>query len=376
LGVGLIGCGDISDVYLTNMPLFADIERIACADINPDAAARQAARYGAAARSVGDLLASADVDIVLNLTIPQAHAEVTLAALAAGKHVYSEKPLATTLAAGERIVAEATARGLRIGVAPDTVLGAGVQTARAIVDQGGIGKPLTGLATVLSHGMEDWHPNPGFFFRPGGGPVFDMGPYYLTTLVTLLGPVASVQALGQIGFATRTVTAPGSALLGQSIKVETPTSIQALLQFRSGAQVTFLASWDVWRHRAPTLELHGSEGSLALPDPNWFGGEIEIASGRADWTPVATHDHVFGKPNWPPGKVAQANYRGLGLADLARGVKDNRPHRANGDVGLHVLAVMEAILQAAAHGESVAVGHDCERPEALTEAQARALLRG
>jgi predicted dehydrogenase len=376
LGVGLIGCGDISDVYLTNMPLFADIERVACADINPDAAARQAARYGVAARSVGDLLASADVDIVLNLTIPQAHAEVTLAALAAGKHVYTEKPLATTLAAGKRIVAEAKARGLRIGAAPDTVLGAGVQTARAIVDQGRIGTPLTGLATVLSHGMEDWHPNPGFFFRSGGGPVFDMGPYYLTTLVTLLGPVASVQALGQIGFAARTVTAPASALLGQTIKVETPTSLQALLQFRCGAQVTFLASWDVWRHRAPALELHGSEGSLELPDPNWFGGEIEIASGRADWTSVATRDHVFGKANWPPGKAAQANYRGLGLADMARGLKDDRPHRANGEVGLHVLAVMEGILQAAAQGVGVAVGQECERPEALTEAQARALLRG
>ena len=232
LRVGLIGCGDISSVYLANIPLFADIRCVACADLEPEAAARQAARYGLAARSVGELMASDDVNIVLNLTIPQAHAEVTLAALAAGKHVYTEKPLATNVADGERIVAEARASGLRIGAAPDTVLGAGVQQARAIIDAGGVGKPLTGLAAVMSHGMEHWHPNPGFFFRPGGGPVFDMGPYYLSTLVTLLGPIASVQALGQIGFAERTVTTPGSSVSGRKIKVETPTSVQALLQFR------------------------------------------------------------------------------------------------------------------------------------------------
>ena len=326
--------------------------------------------------SVKALLASADVDIVLNLTIPQAHAEVTLAALAAGKHVYTEKPLATTVAAGERIVAEARARGLRVGAAPDTVLGAGVQEARRIIDEGGIGRPLTGLAAVLSHGMEHWHPNPAFFFQPGAGPVFDMGPYYLTTLVTLLGPVASVQALGQIGFAERTVTAPGSAMSGRTIKVETPTSVQALLQFRSGAQVTFLASWDVWRHGVPPIELHGSEGSLRAPDPNWFGGEIAIARREAEWTPIATRERVFGKPNWPRDRVAEANYRGLGLADMARAIEDKRPHRANGDVGLHVLAVMEGILRAAAEGRSVAIAHDCQRPEALSEAEALGLLRG
>jgi predicted dehydrogenase len=375
LGVGLVGCGDISGVYLVNIPLFADIRCVACADIDARAAARQAARYRLDARSVGDLLASADIDIVLNLTVPQAHAEVTLAALAAGKHVYTEKPLATSVAAGERIVAAAKARGLRVGASPDTVLGAGVQEARAIIDAGRIGKPLTGLAAVLSHGMEHWHPNPGFFFRPGGGPVFDMGPYYLTTLVTLLGPVGSVQALGQIGFAERIVTTPGSAVSGQTIIVETPTSVQALLQFRSGAQVTFFASWDVWRHGAPPIELHGSEGSLRVPDPNGFGGEIEIARGRADWTPIATRDRVFGKPNWPPNRLTEANYRGLGLADMARGIIDERPHRANGEVGLHVLAVMEGILRAAAEGRSVAIAHDCERAEALSETEAAGLLR-
>ena len=174
-----------------------------------------------------DLLKSDDVDIVLNLTIPEAHAEVSLKAIEAGKHVYSEKPLATAVADGVAIVAAAKAKGLRVGAAPDTVLGAGVQEARALIDAGAIGKPLTGLAAVMSHGMEHWHPNPGFFFRAGAGPVFDMGPYYLSALVTLLGPVASVQAAGQIGFEERIVTTPGSPAQGQSIKVETLTNVHA-----------------------------------------------------------------------------------------------------------------------------------------------------
>jgi len=233
LRVGLIGCGNISEIYLHNAARFRDIAVIACADLKSAAAERQAKRHTISARSVKDLLASHDVDIVLNLTIPEAHAEVSLAALAARKHVYSEKPLATTLADGRAIVAAAKARRLRVGVAPDTVLGASIQEARALIDAGAIGKPLTGLAAVHSHGMEHWHPNPDFFFRPGGGPVFDMGPYYLSTLVTLLGPVASVQASGQIGFAERIVTTPGSAMLGKAIKVETLTSVQALLEFKS-----------------------------------------------------------------------------------------------------------------------------------------------
>ena len=231
LRVGVVGCGDISDAYFSHAPLFRDFVITACADLKPTAAEAKAKRYGVEARSVERLLASDDIDIVLNLTVPSAHAEVSLMAIDAGKHVYSEKPLATTLADGQKILAAARAKGLRVGCAPDTVLGAGYQEARALVDAGAIGRPLTGLAAVLSHGMEHWHPNPAFFFKPGGGPVFDMGPYYLTGLVTLFGPVAELQAVGQIGFSERVVTTPGSTLLGQSIKVETLTSVQALLSF-------------------------------------------------------------------------------------------------------------------------------------------------
>lgn len=373
--VGLVGCGNISDIYLKNAPRFRDIVFTACADLNPDAAKRQAERYAINARSVKELMNSDDVDIVLNLTIPEAHAEISLQALEAGKHVYSEKPLATVVADGVAIVATAKAAGLRVGAAPDTVLGAGVQEARAMIDAGAIGKPLTGLAAVMSHGMEHWHPNPGFFFRPGAGPVFDMGPYYLSTLITLLGPVASVQAMGQIGFEERVVTTPGSQTHGQSIKVETLTNIHALLDFVSGAQVTFMASWDVWKHGIPPIELHGQKASMRLPDPNWFGGDLLIAKKDEDWQTIHTSDKTFGAKNWPMAAPKFANNRGLGLADMARAIADQRPHRANGDVALHVLAVMAAILEAATEGRRATISLACERPSPLEETGAKGLLK-
>jgi predicted dehydrogenase len=374
LRVGLIGCGNISDIYLTNAPLFRDIRFTACADIDPQASARQGGRYAVAARSVKALLASEDVDIVLNLTIPEAHAEISLAAIDAGKHIYSEKPLATNVRDGETIIAAAKAKSLRVGAAPDTVLGAGIQEARRIVDAGQIGRPLSGLAAVLSHGMEHWHPNPAFFFRLGAGPVFDMGPYYISALVTLLGPVASVQAMGQIGFVERTVTTPGSANIGRTLEVETFTSVQALLEFRSGAQLTFLASWDVWNHGVLPIELHGETGSLRVPDPNWFGGDLHLAEKRGDWRRIATNSCVFGAANWPKDAPQEANYRGLGLAEMARAIAEGRPHRANGEVSLHVLEVMAKILQAATEKRAMQIHRHCMRPEPLGEPEASGLL--
>jgi predicted dehydrogenase len=373
--IGLVGCGNISDIYLKNAPRFRDILIAAASDLNPAAAKNQADRYAIDARGVKDLLASDDVDIVLNLTVPEAHAEVSLRALEAGKHVYSEKPLATTIADGVAIVAAAKTRGLRAGAAPDTVLGAGVQEARALIDAGEIGKPLAGLAAVMSHGMEHWHPNPRFFFRTGAGPVFDMGPYYLSALVTLLGPVASVQAAGKIGFEERIVTAPESSVRGQSIKVETLTDVHALLDFKSGAHVTFTASWDVWKHGVPPIELHGQLASLRLPDPNWFGGELMIADKDQDWRTVRTDDKIFGVKNWPATAPKFANNRGLGLADMARAIIDQRPHRANGEIALHVLAVMAGILEAATEGRRSVISYSCERPTPLREKEAKGLLR-
>ena len=373
LRIGLVGCGNISDIYLINAPRFPAIRFVACADLKPEAAERQAAKYGLETATVEALLARDDIDLVLNLTIPAAHAEVSLAALESGKHVYTEKPLASSLGDGIAVVESAKRRGLRVGGAPDTVLGASIQAARQMVDAGTIGRPVLGTAAVLSHGMEHWHPDPTFFFKPGGGPVFDMGPYYLTALVNLLGPVASVQATGQMAFETRTVTTPHSPIKGQEITVEVLTSVQALLSFEGGAEITFLASWDVWRHGLRPLEIHGTEGSMRVPDPNWFGGEIELAIGQGDWQTRGTAELTFGAANWPEAEPRFANYRGLGLAEMAAAIEAGRPHRANGDVALHVLAVLSAIVEAATTRRSITIEQRCERPEPLDEAAAAAL---
>jgi predicted dehydrogenase len=300
---------------------------------------------------------------------------VSLAALEAGKHVYSEKPVATTVADGGRILAAAKARELRVGAAPDTILGAGYQTGRRAIDAGKIGRALSAVAAIMSHGMEHWHPNPGFFFRKGAGPVLDMGPYYVSALVSLLGPVSSVQAVGQIGFAERVVSTPTSKLLGQMIRVETATSIQALLEFASGAQATFLASWDVWKHSLPPIELHGEIASLRLPDPNWFGGRVEIAEGRDRWRAISARREPFSAVNWPLSKPVHANYRGLGLADMARAIVEGRPHRADGALALHALAVMTGMLDAASEGRKVDIAARCERPRPLAAREARSLLK-
>ena len=375
LRAGLVGCGFISDIYLANLAKFRDVEIVACADLSREAAERQATRHGVEALTVAQLLADKGIDLVLNLTTPEAHAEVSLAIVKAGKSVYSEKPLTTRLDDGRRLLKAAKRKGVRVGCAPDTVLGPGYQKARAMIEAGEIGRPLTALAAVLSHGHEHWHPNPAFYYQPGGGPVFDMGPYYLAALATLLGPVAQVQAVGQIGFAERRVTTPHSAALGQTIRVEVLTSVQALLQFESGAQATFLASFDVWKHGLAPIELHGETASLRLPDPNFFAGDLEIAPGREPWRKVDLDHRLLGRPNWPADKPRQSNWRGLGVADLARALLDGRPPRASGEFALHVLATMEAIALAATERRSVRVEAPFAPPPPLGDAEIELWLK-
>lgn len=374
LNVGLIGCGNISEIYLKNAALFADFNFVACADLLDSAAQARAAQFGIQARSIDALLGSKDVDVVLNLTVPGAHAEVCLAALDHGKHVYVEKPLATSRAEGQAILARAAKTGLRVGSAPDTVLGANVQRAKAMIAEGAIGKPLLGSAAILGHGMEMWHPNPAFFFKPGGGPVLDMGPYYIATLVTLLGAVDSVFALAQTGNATRTVTTPNCANTGQVITVETPTSFVVTMQFASGAQISFMASWDVWRHSLPHLELHGTSGSMQLAFPNWFGGDVLLSTGGADWQHISTDAQIFGRPNADTHMGKVANYRGLGLADMARAIQDDRPHRASGELGYHVYDVLQSMLDSASGGSVVRIGSSIPDIALLGEDEAATLL--
>lgn len=373
LGIGVIGCGNISMTYLRNAALFAGVELRACADISTELAVLRAGEYGIRAVGVDALLADPEIDLVLNLTIPSAHFDVSVSALSAGKHVFTEKPLATSASDGRRLVTEAAERGLLLGSAPDTFLGAAGRRARRLVEEGAIGRAVTGTAFMMGRGMEHWHPNPQFYYQPGGGPVFDMGPYYLTMLVNLLGPVARVMAMATRGQEERLITAEGP-FKNTSFKVGTPTNILSLLEFQSGATVTFGASWDVFRHSNHPIELHGTEGSLRLPDPDTFGGTISLSERGADWADFRSEGELYGAVNWPYAAPDRANYRMLGVADLARALKTGRKPRASGDLALHVLEIMEAILASGETRESVAVNGTVDQPPFLREDEAASLL--
>lgn len=368
LGIGVIGCGNISSTYFRLAPLFKGIEMRACADLDLAAATKQAEAFGIEAASVEDLLARDDIDIVVNLTIPAAHREVSSAALDAGKHVYSEKPFVLSAADGAAILAKAKAAGLRVGSAPDTFLGSSHQLARHLIDAGEIGEVTSGTAIVQSPGMESWHPNPDFFFLPGAGPVLDLGPYYISNLVQLLGPVASVQAVSTTPRKSRIIG--NGPREGEAVPVETPTTIHATLQFASGAVITLISSWDVWSHGHGHMELYGSGGTLYLPDPNFFGGDLRMTR-KEDDAPLPNWQHPFSLPN----DGDQANYRTAGLADMAIAIQENRPHRCSGRFAHHVVDVMTTILEAGESGARITIGSTCARPDALGAAAARDLLR-
>jgi predicted dehydrogenase len=350
--VGLVGCGVISGIYLQNAKRFPILDVVACADLVPERAAARAAEYGVPrTASVDHLLADHEIELVLNLTIPVAHAEIALAAVEAGKSVYNEKPLTISLEDGRRLVDLAAAKGVRVGCAPDTFLGAGLQTCRKLIDDGAIGEPVAATASMLCHGHEHWHPDPAFYYQPGGGPLFDMGPYYLTALVSLLGPVRRVTGSARASFAQRTISSKPRA--GEKIDVRVPTHAAAVLDFADGAIATFVTSFDVWA-RENRIEIYGSEGTLAVPDPNTFGGPVLLRrSGAADWEDVPlTHDYAD-------------NSRGLGVADMAEAIRDGRPHRASGELALHVLETMHAVHTASEQGHHVELTSRVDRPSPL-----------
>ena len=372
-GIGVIGCGNISTAYFRLAPMFKGLEMRACADLNMDNARAQAEAFGLRACTVEDLLAADDIDIVVNLTIPAAHFDVSRQILEAGKHAYSEKPFVLSLEEGKTLEKLCTDKGLRLGSAPDTFLGGAHQQARAAIDDGTVGEITSGTAMVLSHGMEHWHPNPDFFFQPGGGPILDLGPYYITNLVQLIGPVQRVGALTTAATKTRTISSEPRK--GETIPVETPTNIHALLEFANGATVTVIATWDVWSHRHANMELYGTKGSLYVPDPNFFGGVVQAGGGDfSDMADLPEWDHPFGIPNQEHGNGKQANYRVSGLADMAAAIDAGRPHRCSMELALHVVDVMTAILRSGEAGNFVTLTTTCERPEALSPEDARALL--
>jgi len=373
LGVGIIGCGNISAAYFKLAPLFKGLEVRACTDLNMAAAEARAKEFGVKAQATDALLANDDVDVVINLTIPEAHYPVTTRALEAGKHVYSEKPFVLSVEEGKKLKSLADARNLRVGSAPDTFLGGAHQYARKLIDDGAIGTVTAGTAYVMSHGMEMWHPNPGFFFQPGAGPVLDVGPYYVADLINLIGPVKRVAAVTNMATPTRLVTAEGP-LKDKEIPVGTPTNVHALLEFDSGASVMLGASWDVWAHRHRNIELYGTDGALFVPDPNWFGGTVELSGRDGKIAEVTQWEHPFGVPNDIRPSGGYANYRTAGLADMAMAIIDNRESRCSLERALHGIDIMTSILKSGEQGAFVDLTTTCTRPAPLDPAAARALL--
>lgn len=373
LGVGIIGCGNISSTYLKFAPLFRGIEMRACADVNMAAAEARAEEFGLKAQTVDELLLSDDIELVVNLTVPDAHFAVSKSILEAGKHVYSEKPLVLSLRDGLELKALAEARRLAVGCAPDTFLGGAHQLARKAIDEGSIGTVIGGTCHLMNHGMEHWHPNPDFFYKPGGGPVLDLGPYYIANLINLIGPVKRVAALATIPNPVRTISSVPRK--GETLSVSTATNIHALMEFVSSATVTLSASWDVWAHRHANMEIYGTEGSVFLPDPNFFGGTVEIARREDPVEIIPGWDHPFGVPNEKHPSGMMANYRAAGLADMALSIVEKRPARCSLERALHGMDVMLGILKSGETGEFVTLSTTCTVPAALDSEAARALMR-
>jgi predicted dehydrogenase len=353
VNVGIVGCGTISGIYLENAKRFKNLDIIACADLDFDRAKQKASEHGIPkALTVEHLLADPDVEIVLNLTVPKAHAEVSMASLEAGKHVYGEKPLTVNRQEAQSIVNLARKKNLRIGCAPDTFFGAAHQTCRHLIDQGAIGEPVAATAFMLCHGHESWHPAPAFYYEIGGGPLLDMGPYYITALVNLMGGVRRVSGSARITFPERIITS--EAKRGQSITVETPTHVAGILDFTSGAIATLVTSFDVWDHTHTPIEIYGTEGSLIVPDPNVFGGIVkQRRRGEPAWAEVV-HTHRF-----------ESNSRGVGLSDMASAIRTGRVPRASGDLAYHALDIMLSILESSEVGRHITLTSAVDRPAAL-----------
>jgi predicted dehydrogenase len=348
--VGVVGCGVISRHYAQNSNAFDRFDFVGCADLDAAQAQALSETSGFPATTVDALIADPDVDVVLNLTPPAVHAAVTREALAAGKHVYTEKPLAIDVAEAAALVGEAAHGGLRIGCAPDTFLSGAYQTGRALIDDGAIGEPLSVSAAFFHGRQEAWHPNADIFFAPGAGPLLDVGPYYLTAIVSLLGPIRRVAGFASIRTKERTLEIGPRA--GERFAPATPTHTTAAMELDGGVSATLVASFEAANVFA-AIEVHGTEGVLSLPDPNTFGGPVRIKRGREEWEDV------------PFASRGDRDVRGIGLHDLVESIVAGTPHRASGELGAHVVEVACSILRAAAEGRVVEIQSSVEQPPPL-----------
>ncbi len=349
--VGVIGCGNISGAYFKYTGMFPILDVVACADMDMTRAEAKAAEHGIKAMSVKDMLADKTIEIVINLTIPKAHFDVNMACIAAGKNVHCEKPLAINRQDGRKTVEAAKARDVLLGCAPDTFLGGGGQTCRKLIDDGWIGEPIGATAFMMCHGHESWHPSPEFYYEVGGGPMLDMGPYYLTAMVNLMGPIKRVTGSTRVTFPERTITSKEK--YGKKVAVETPTHIAGVMDFGSGAIGTIIQSFDVWSHNLPRIEIYGTDGSLVVPDPNNFTGPVFVRrAGAKEWSNIPlTHADNVG--------------RGIGVADMAYALRSGRKNRVSGELAYHVLDVMCSFEEASKTGKHIEIKSTVAKPAAL-----------
>ncbi len=364
--VGIIGCGNISETYFNSQNIYNNINIISCADIDDSVSKQSAAKFNIKSESVDEILLNDEIDIIINLTIPSAHKKIILDSLSSGKHCFSEKPLAMNFSEGKEIASLAKQKNLFVGCAPDTFLGATGQKARELIEKNKIGKVVLGTFNIMSHGMEDWHPNPDFFFKPGAGPVFDLGVYYITQLVNLLGPIKSINAISGTASAERTITS--KPRYGQKIKVETPTTLIGILEFHNDAKIQFFCSWDVWKHNHSTIELYGLDGSMIVPDPNFFSGDILLSDKNNEWRVINNDKMLLGIPNKKDNKGSLiANYRGIGLSEMIDAITNNRKPKCSIDLSLHVLEVMDGIIKSSETKETIFLTTKPNKPDVLDE---------
>jgi len=378
--IGLIGCGNIAETYFRSREYFNNITFISCADVNEEASKKCAEEYNIKAQSVDELLSNDDIDVVLNLTIPQAHFDVTKKILLANKHSYCEKPLSISFDQGKELVELAKNRNLYLGNAPDTFLGGGGQLARQKIDDAEIGKILTGNFIFAFPGVQTFHPNPESWFRKGGGPVIDMGPYFFTTLVNLLGPAKNVRARGK-KFTDQREFLVGSKK-GQMFDIEILTSVMFDVEFHNETIIQGFISFDVENHGRNHMELYGTKGSIVVPDPNMFGGPVIISKELGTkWQEYSVENKYLGKTNIINSSVRsnetskQANYRGIGLSEMIYSIENNLEHRRKGELALHVLDLIESTIKSAEKGIEVDLQTTCKRPTPFTEDEIQTLIK-
>lgn len=353
---GIIGCGNISKIYFENCKKFASLEVVACADLDLDRARERAEEFDIPnVYTVDELLNDDQIELVINLTIPAAHAEICERSLLAGKHVYVEKPLSVTLEEGQRLVQLAKEKGLRLGSAPETFMGGGLQTSKKMIDDGWIGQPVAAVAFMMSPGHEHWHPNPEFYYQQGGGPLFDMGPYYITALVNLFGPIRRISGSAKISFPQRVITSEPKN--GTIVDVEVPTHVTGILDFANGTTATLITSFDIKAGASlPNIEVYGSLGSMQVPDPNRFGNPVYYRSLQTrEWKEIPL---MYGYTE---------NSRGIGAADMAYAIRSGRPHRAHGEMAYHVLEAMHGIYEASETGRYYEMKSTFEMPAQMPD---------